>query len=350
MFRTQGTGNTDWSGRTLSALRARRWEERVAPLCEVRNGALLGLSPQELRSRIEGGWQAIPRKTARAQQQQEALRVLLEALPRQVDCLSIPEHSLLERLLIQCGCAELEELEELEAAWALRHRLWVDVGYLQGRVVARLDSRLAQPLREAMDRPAHNAVRMRLFSVHATLSGLLYIAGALDDGAPQRLFMEQVLQADPQDEEASHLARQYLWAAYDCLDYPQGVLLVHPALADPSHFVCGWSLPPEAPILDAAMLLGGMEGVLPVEKPLDAALTSLLKNALRPSEDVALCVQELRLLAKQGAPLEALHHVLAPNLCVLETPGIRHAVRALWQGVPRWEACSVPTTVHQAVQ
>jgi len=189
---------------------------------------------------------------------------------------------------------------------------------------------------------------MRLFSVHATLSGLLYIAGALDDRAPQRLFMQQVLQAGPEDEEASHLAQQYLWAAYDCVDYPQGVLLVHSALADPSAFAFGLACPPEAPELDAAQLLGGMQGVLPVEEPLDAALAAVLKHALRPSQNVAWCVQELRLLAKQGAPLEALHHVLAPKLCVLETPAIRHAVRALWQGVPRWEGCYIQP--NRAVQ
>jgi len=348
VFRTQRAADADWSGRTLSALRARRWEERVAQLGKVRNGALLGLTAQELRFRIEESWQAVPRKTARARQQEEAFQVVLKALPRQADCLAISEHSLLERLLMQCGCAELEDLEELEAALALRHRLWVDVGYLQGRVVARLDSRLAQPLREAMDRPAHNGLRMRLFSVHATLSGLLYIAGALDDSAPQRLFMEQVMQSDPQDEEAAHMARHYLWAAYDCVDYPQGVLLVHAALADPSPLAYGWDPPPEAPPLDAAQLLGGMQGVLPVEKALDDALIRQLRHALRPSQDAKLCVQELRLLAKQGAPLEALHHVLAPSLCVLETPAIRHAVRALWQGAPRWEGCGAPAS--QAVQ
>ena len=348
MFRTQRTADADWSARTLSALRARRWEERVARLGQVRNGALLGLTAQELRARIEESWQAVPHKAARARQQQEALNVVLKGLPRQADCLAISEHSLLERLLLQCGCAELEDLEELEAALALRHRLWVDVGFLQGCVVARLDSRLAQPLREAIDRPAHNAARMRLFSVHATLSGLLYIAGALDDRAPQRLFMEQVMQADPQDEDAAHLARQYLWAAYDCVDYPRGVLLVHAALADPSPFAYGWGMPPEAPPLDAAQLLGGMQGALPIEKGLDAALISQLKHALRPSQDVELCVQELRLLAKQGAPLEALHHVLAPSLCVLETPAMRQAVRMLWQAAPRWEGCCEP--VIQAVQ
>ncbi|MCL2545047.1 MAG: hypothetical protein FWE77_03920 [Clostridia bacterium] len=347
MFRTQGIADTDWSARTLSNLRARRWEERVARLREAGDGALSGLTAQQLRSRIERGWQAVPCRPVPAQQEEEALRVVLEALPRQADCLAISEHSLLERLLMDGGCAALEELEELEAAWALRHRLWADVGYLHGQIVARLDGRLARPLREALAQPAHNGVRMRVFSVHATLSGLLYIAGALDDRAPQRLFMEQVLQADPQDEEAQHLAQQYLWAAYDCVDYPQGVLLVHAALADPSPFANG-AYPPEAPELDAAQLLGGMQGVLPVEEPLDAALISLLKHALRPSQDAEECVQELRLLAKQGAPLEAMRRVLTPKLCVLETPAIRYAVRALWQGVPRWEGCHAPA--HRAVQ
>ncbi len=337
MFRMQKVTDADWSTRTLSAMRAQRWEDWVSELSEVRDGALSGLTAQELRFRIECGWQAVPCKPVAAQQEEVALRVVLEALPRQVDCLAIPEHSLLERMLVQGGSAVLEELEELEAACALRHRLWVDVGYLAGEIVARLDSRLIQPLREAMERPAHAAVRMRLFSVHATISGLLYIAGALDDCAPQQLFMQQVLQAEPEDEEAQHLARQYLWAAYDCVDYPQGVLLVHPALADPEAFIERWTHPVGAQQVDAVQLLGGMQGVLPVEEPLDAALAAVLKGALRPSQDPDCCVQELRLLAKQGAPLEALHYVLAPKLCVLETPAIRHAIHALWQGVPRWE-------------
>lgn len=329
-------------------MRARRWEERTSHLSEAHDGALTGLTAQELRCRIECGWQAVPCKPVAAQQEAVALRVVLEALPRQVDCLAICEHSLLERLLVEGGHAKLEELEELEAALALRHRLWADVGLLDGRVIARLDSRLMQPLREAMERPAHTAARMRLFSVHATISGLLYIAGALDDRAPQRLFMEQVLQADEQDEEAQHLAQKYLWAAYDCVDYPQGVLLVHPALADPLGFVAGWERPMGTPEIDAVRLLGGMQGILPDEEPLDDALAAALRHALRPSQDVDCVVQELRLLAKQGAPLEALHHVLAPKLCVLETPTIRQAVRALWQGVPRWEGCYAQSS--EAVQ
>jgi hypothetical protein len=340
LFRKPRAEDSDWSERTLSAMRAQRWEDGISRLSEARDGALSGLTAQELRHRIERGWQAVPCKPVAAQQEEIALRVVLEALPRQVDCLAISEHSLLERLLVEGGCAPLEELEELEAARTLRRRLWADVGRTEdGRIVARVDSRLILPLRAAMERPAHTAARMRLFSIHATISGLLYIAGALDDRAPQQLVMQQVLQADPHDEEAQHLARQYLWAAYDCVDYPQGVLLVHPALADPAAFISGWTQPPGAQPVDAAQLLGGMQGVLPVEEPLDAALSAALRHALRPSQDVRCVVQELRLLAKQGAPLEALRHVLAPKLCVLETQSIRQAVCALWQGVPRWEGC-----------
>lgn len=337
MFRKQTIEEPDWRAKTLSAMRAQRWAERVAGLTQVRGGALCGLTAQELRCRIECGWQAVPCKPVPAQQEEIALCVVLDALPRQVDCLSIAEHSLVERLLLEDGCSELEELEELEAAYALRHRLWADVGRDGERVKAKLDSRLTEPLRAAMARPEHAATRMRLFSVHATISGLLYVAGALDDRAPQQLFMAQVLQADPQDEEAQHLAQQYLWAAYDCMDYPEGVLLVHAGWANPLDFVAGWRARPAEDAVDAALLLGGMQGILPVEEPLDATLEAQLQGALRPSHDVAFCVRELRLLAKQGAPLEALHHVLASKLCILETPAIRRALRTLWEGVPRWE-------------
>lgn len=341
LFRKQMVEDPDWRAKTLSAMRAQRWAERVAGLTQVRGGALCGLTAQELRHRIECGWQAVPCKPVPTQQEEVALRVVLDALPRQVDCLSIQEHSLVERLLVEDGCSELEELEELEAAYALRHRLWADVGRDGDSVQARLDSRLMDPLRAAMARPEHAATRMRLFSVHATISGLLYVVGALDDRAPQQLFMEQVLQADPQDEEAQHLAQQFLWSTYDCVDYPEGVLLVHAGWANPLDFVTGWHARPAEDAVDAAQLLGGMQGVLPVEEPLDATLEALLQGALRPSQDVGECVREMRLLAKQGAPLEALHHVLASKLSILETPAIRRAVRTLWEGVPRWQGAYV---------
>ena len=35
------------------------------------------------------------------------------------------------------------------------------------------------------------------------------------------------------------LARRYLWASYDCMDYNGGVMLIHPALADPQSVIRG---------------------------------------------------------------------------------------------------------------
>ncbi len=355
LFRKQKTTEGDWRARTLSEIRQARWDELIDGLTAVRPGALTGLTARELRERIEGSWQAVPCKPLTAQQEDVALQVILEALPRQADCLSIAEHSLLERMLVEEGTAPVEDLEELEAAHALRHRLWADVGLAQdgdtsARLVVRLDERLTEPLREALSRPAHGAVRMRLFSVHATISGLLYIAGALDDRAPQQLFMQQVLQADMEDEEAQHLAQKYLWASYDCVDYPHGVLLVHPALADPAAFVTDWEARPEPQGVGPAELLGGMQGLLPQEAPLDEALSAVLRSALRPSQQTDQCVSELRLLAKQGAPLEALHHVLSTRLCVLETADIRRAVRTLWEGVPRWEGVCTQALPATALQ
>jgi hypothetical protein len=346
LFRTWHD-EADWVGKTLSAMHARRWAWGVEQMEELRDGPLRGLTGPQLRARIERGWQAVPAKPMPAQQEAAALRVVLESLPRQADCLSIREHSLVERLLTEGGQTALEDVEDLEAAQALRHRLWVDVGLCEGRPAARLDSRLREAVAQALDRPDHTALRARLFTVHAAISALLYIAGALDDRGPQRLFMQQVLRAPADDEEAQHLAQQYLWASYDCMDYPHGVLLVHPALADPPAAVC--PLPGEEAGLDARRLLGGMQGILPEEEPLDSRLAAALQGALRMGEDAADCARELRWLAKQGAPLEALHSVLATRLCVLETQEMRRALRMLWQGVPRWDGvCDAPVamTVH----
>ncbi len=332
----------DWTGKTLSAMQQIRWQRALDGMEEIRDGALMGLTYEQLRRRIEGAWQAVPCKPISAHQVAEALRVVLEALPRQVDCLAIREHTLIERLLVEGGQSELDDMDALDAALALRHRLWADVGLDRGRPVVRLDKRLLAPLAEALRRPEHTAVRMRLFAVHATISAMLYIAGALDDRAPQQLFAQQVLRAQPDDEEAQHLALQYLWASYDCIDYPGGVLIAHPALADPLGLIAQrYETGRDMPEVDAPQLLGGMQGVLPEEEPLDHLLAAALRGALRPSENADECVRELRWLVKQGAPLHALHAVLSPRLIVLETQEMRRALLRLWQDVPRWDgACA----------
>ena len=63
----------------------------------------------------------------------------------------------------------------------------------------------------------------------------MYRVGALDDRQPQRMISARgIVGGDERDEVLQCSWRgAYLWASYDCMDYNGGVMLIHPALAEP---------------------------------------------------------------------------------------------------------------------
>lgn len=287
-----------------------------------------------LTARIEGCWQDIPRKPLRAQQAAVAQEAVLRTIERQADCLSAQEHALCERLFAAGGRVQLGSAQELDAARALSLRLLAHVGLADGMPAAALDADFAAALEAAFSRKEHARVRMRLFTYQATVCAALYLAGVLDDRAPQRLFTAQVLGLDEPDEEALELARHYLWASFECVDYADGVLLTHPAVADPLELASRGGAQLES--FTARELLGGMQGILPQEEPLEEALTRALHGALRPGVDVAESVRSLRLLCKQGAPVEALREVTDSLLMVRRTERMDAALLAMHAGAVRW--------------
>lgn len=336
MFRSEEWHSADWTERTLYAMRERRFSERVALLSELTPQTIFHMDMRELTTRIEGCWQDIPRKPMRAQQVTAAQEVILGTIERQADCLSQEEHALIERMLILGGSARITDLQELDAAEALSLRLWADVGMLEGVPTVRLFDDVTQPLARAFARPEHTKLRMRLFSFQATLCAALYLAGVIDDRTPQMLFTQQVLCSDESDEEALQLARRFLWASFDCVDYEDGVLLVHSAVSEPHKLARGRR--PQIEKFTAHELLGGMQGILPQEEPLEEALVSAIDGALRKGMDAQECAQSLRLLSKQGAPIEALREVLSSMLMVYCTPIMQTALEDMHYGVVRWDA------------
>lgn len=334
MFRTGDRPDAEWPERALSRAQRARMERVSASLGPVRADAFEGRSAKELWETIERCWQDVAKKPMRAQQEQAAREAVLRGLERQADCLSSGEHTLVERLLILDGGVTVTDYEELCAAQALCRRLWADVGLQDGRPFVRLDATLAQPLTQAMARPEHASVRMRIFSFEATVAAALYIAGALDDRTPQALFARQVLLTDEQDEEAMHLARHYLWAGFDCVDYEDGVLLLHPALYDPAPVLRG--VRPELTSFTAEQIVGGMQGIMPQEEPAQRALERAIAGALRAGEDAEECATELRMLAKQGADFDALREVLSGRVTVMPGGAMERALRAMLEATPSW--------------
>ncbi len=339
MFRQEEVFVGGWHEMTLEAMQRRRFEQSVAQLPPLGAGRLEALSPAAFERKLEQCWQDVPRKPMRAQQIAEVWRSVLATICAQADCLSREEHELVERALVLGGSAQIEDAVELEAARALSLRLWASVGLVSGKPYIELEAPVVRPVAQAFARAEHERVRRRLSAFHDALAGMLYRVGAMDDRQPQQLLLHEVLGSGRNDELLMQLSRRCLWASYDCVDYSGGVLLLHPALADPRRLLAsgrrgaGLLASPLAqphPALD----------ILPEEIPLQRDLERAIDGALREGRQAPEVARSLRFLCKQGAPLGALEEVLQSSLIVYVNAAMRSALANLYYMTPKWIECA----------
>ena len=115
------------------------------------------------------------------------------------------------------------------------------------------------------------------------------------------------------------------------------MLLLHPGLADPEHLLKTLSQMPPAEInLTKEMMLGGMNGILPEEVASCEAMRGALAGAVRPEYGEEEALEDLRMMAKQGAALSEMREVLESMLCVLPTPRMMDALQQLHLQTVRW--------------
>ena len=84
------------------------------------------------------------------------------------------------------------------------------------------------------------------------------------------------------------------------------------------------------------MMLGGMNGILPEEVACCEAMRGALEGAIRPEYDPEEALEDLRMMAKQGAQLAEMREVLESMLCVLPTPRMLDALTQLHLQTVRW--------------
>lgn len=333
MFRQEEVFVGGWQEKTVEAMQRRRFDQQIALLSPLGAGRLAQLSPGALERRIEQSWQNIERKPMRTQQIAEVWKCVLGSIDLQADCLSHEEHELVERALILGGCVRIEDTVELEAARALSLRLWANVGVVSGKPYIELETAVLEPVARAFAREEHERIRGRLENFSALLTGTLYRVGALDDKQPQQLLLRDVLGSIGDQEQLAQLARQYLWASCDCVDYNGGVMLIHSALADPQRLL---ALGKRRKALNLSMQTAHLADILPEEIPLQRDLERAIAGVLRDeyrAEDVA---RNLRFLCKQGAPLRAMEEVLQSTLIVYVSAGMRGALANMYYSMPKW--------------
>ena len=344
MFRHEEIFVGGWGEKTVEAMQRRRFESAVASLPPLSTQMLHALAPAELKRRIECSWQNIEMKPMRSLQLSEIRERVVSAIELHADCLSAEEHNLVERALILGGRAQIVDMQELEAAQALSLRLWAGVGIAAGKPCIELERSVMQPAAVAIAREEHEAIRGRFEAFSEGLSALLYRAGAIDDRIPQQMILRDVFAGKKDAPEIKQLARRYLWASCDCMDYAGGVMLLHPALAEPRAFLD----------MGRRMIRNVAEGafnrayidILPEEIPLQAALERAIDGALREGLSAQDVVRDIRFLCKQGAPLDALVQVLQTSLIVYVNAPMRFALQNMFYMTPKW----MDTTKNQASQ
>ena len=337
MFRQKETFYTDWREKTVDAMHQRRFRQAVSQLPPLGAERLSGLSYSALRRRLDRCWQDVPRKPLRAQQASQAIEAVIGSIQKQADCLSPDEHDLVERALILGGCAQIEDVAELEAAKALALRLWANVGLVSGKPYVELEPAVAEPAAKAFVQEEHEAVRDRFRLFHSHLNSALYCVGALDDRYPQQMILRDVLGVCEADETSRQLARRYLWASYDCFDYCGGVMLVHTALAEPQRLAL--DVRRKTGIWLMRDISGCTGDILPEEIPLEDNLERVIAGAMRTGVSGRDVARTIRFLCKQGAPLGAMERVLQSSLIVQVTGAMRSALTDMYYTMPKWIEC-----------
>jgi len=342
--------NESWPDRTHGHMQAARWEACImgiipSPPCA---GVIDALPIQRVHELIAEGWVDVPHAPSDLLTRRAARKAVLSTLADDVDCLFPMEHMLVERMLIGDGLVFLESIGELEAAYTLRMRLWCDIGIQEGQPCARLDKALFEALPELMIRPEHAKRRGLIFAFDGMVHGLLYITGFLDYKLPNQKFIEEVLRADA-TPATERLSANYLEAAFDCYTVAGCTLLLHEALSIPETLIgslATYGMLPQAPVTPE-QLIGAMNSLLPEEAASEEKLRLSLSGALRPEFELDEVTTDLRLLAKQGAPIHVLSEVMASKVCVLPTLHMQSALLEMFSQTPRWIApWPVNTTPH----
>lgn len=330
----------DWSERMDSRMQALRYEACMEGIgMEMPFAGVIDSYPGDMLCELLG--EGFVARFQVPQDDDDALRVaareaMTSTLMEDLDTLGGSEYDLVVHMLAEGGTAYPESVEELEAAYTLRMRLWSDLGVQDGQACVCLDPMLMHLLPPLQRREMHKTMRRRLAQFDRRVERLLYVSGHIDDAAPREWFVQDVLSQE-MTPEGNRLARNHLEATFDTYEEQGRVRLVHEALADPQSAAGGNAL--DLSVDAAAYALSkqaGWHGLLPEEMRLDERLQRVLEGALRPEWATYEASRDLRLLAKQGAPYDVLKDAMAQMLAVMPTAYMDSTLQEMRRTLPRW--------------
>ena len=268
----------------------------------------------------------------------EELRVkVLGSFPAEMCMLTEDELHLMIRMVFLGGETPLRDGEELYAAVSLIRRMWCRAVPEKGDWL-RLPRQLIAVAMLMLASDEMDKTRERKEEILDKVDNTLYLAGMLPAEMAQKdmaFQLQDTLGAVPS------LCLRLLKASFDtAVDREGRLMLVHPGLADPRSLAepgaqrqGGW--------MDPRSLTELYDSLMDVEDPLYERMISLIRDVCRQEVNPETAVEELILLAKQGAPAEELRKVLSSRLICLPTEEMTAVLRELHDRIPGWRSLNM---------
>lgn len=323
-----------WTDRTLSVLRASRLDACEKELAGLGGRGLFDAETTDLDAErlFEMSWMAEEDEPPGLHTVAGLRTRVLGSFPVEMLLLSQEEFDLVLKAALFGGDMPLFDWNDLIPARSLMRRLWcrVETGKINRMIMPRqlcAGVVLMQISEEA------GKIREIVSEITETVDNTLYLAGmmpadtALRDIAGQ---LEGTMAAGRPD-----LYRRLLKASFETVPDREGrLMLVHPGLADSQSFLPGRKdLSPGA---DQDTMEDLYDSLSDVEDPLYDRMLGLIRDLSRPEAGAEDTVEDLILLAKQGAPVNQMREVLSSRIICLPTAEMVSTLAELHDRVPKW--------------
>ena len=264
----------------------------------------------------------------------EEMRIrVLSQLPAEMGLLSQEEFTLLMKLALFGGEMPLYDWNDLPSARSLVYRMWCRTKPENGRWIT-MPRQICVAVLMMLASEEMAKVRDITAEVIDTVDNTLYLTGMMPAETIVRDMAFRLQGSLAEDKPNLYL--RMIKSSFETILTREGKLMVvHPGLADPRALLRAGD-----GVLRAGMNREALESLygslMDVEDPLYEALLEKIQNLCRPEVGPEDTVEDLILLAKQGAPTEEMRKVLGTKLICLPTEEMISALDDLHRRIPRW--------------
>ncbi|MBR2824634.1 MAG: hypothetical protein IKE24_13250 [Clostridia bacterium] len=323
-----------WTDRTMTTLRAGRLEACERDLEGLGGSGLFeeGTTDLDAERLFDISWMKGEEKIPRLHTVEEMRAQVLGQFAQEFALLSPEEHDLVLKMSVIGGEFPLYDWNDLIPARSLIRRLWCRLHPERHNWLVLPSAFCLFALATSVSEEAKR-VKEIVDETIETVENTLYLAGAMTADTVIRDLAWKLQGSMAADQE--HLYRRLLLSAFDTIVDMEGrLILIHPGLADPYGFL----KQPERRQLgqDWTAMADIYASLMDVEDPLYDRMLNAITGVTRQEAGAEDTVEDLILLAKQGATLPEMRDVLSRRIICMPTDEMMRALSDIRERTPGW--------------